>query len=161
MDHPDMVDQPLLTDQEIADYGPEFVDVVHRASLEATRPLLHKVGELEAQVDSTTRRLAISANDEMHEKMNALVPGWQQVNNSEAFVAWANTIEPYSGWLRRELMREAWNAQDAGRVSLFFRAFAEQGGVAPTASGARARAGGLRRRDQPINILGSSLSCTS
>lgn len=113
----------LLTEAEIQDYGPEFVDLVRRASTEAQRPLLAKIGQLEAELGATGRRIAVSANDQLHAYMSARIPDWQAINNLPEFVDWSRLPDVYSGAIRQSLMQDAWNKGDGPRVEAFFRGF--------------------------------------
>jgi len=134
-------DQPLLTPEEIQEYGPDFVNLVERVAQQAQRPLLAKIGTLESELQSTGRRIAVSANDRMLEAMNQRLPGWDQINNHPDFVAWSRLPDIYSGAIRQTLMQDAWNRGDAPRVEAFFRGFlAEQGVSVPSAPVAPAAA---------------------
>lgn len=125
-------DKPLLTPEEIQEYGPDFVDMVQRVAQQSQRPLLSQITQLQSQLEATGRSMALNANDRMHQYMNSAVPGWSEVNNHPDFIAWSRLPDVYSGAIRQGLMQDAWNKGDGPRVEAFFRGFlAEQGVSVP------------------------------
>jgi hypothetical protein len=123
---------PLITPDEVQEYGPEFVNLVERVAQQAQRPLLSQISSLQRELEATGRNVAVSANDRMHQEMNSRLEGWQAINNHPDFVAWSRLPDIYSGAIRQSLMQDAWNRGDASRVEAFFRGFlAEQGVQVP------------------------------
>jgi hypothetical protein len=130
----------LLSDQEIEDYGPEFVDVVRRAAAEVATPLYDEVQHLRDQLGQVQTETANAFMTRMNATIGGLVPNWQEVNRHPAFVQWVGLPEVYSGVIRQQLMQEAWNNGDAQRVAAFFRAFlAEEAAVDPRRAGSGAQ----------------------
>jgi len=135
---PQRADAPgkLLTDQEIEDYGPEFVDVVRRAAAEVATPLYNEIQHLKGQLGTVQNETANAFMTRMNATIGGLVPDWQQLNNHPSFIQWVGLPEVYSGVIRQKLMQEAWNNGDAQRVAAFFRAFlAEEAAVDPRGAG--------------------------
>jgi hypothetical protein len=132
----------LLTEQEIQDYGPEFIDVVRRAAAEIAAPLQEEVRTLRGQLGTVQQETGNSFLTRMNATISGLIPNWQALNQDPRFVQWVGLPEVYSGVIRQELMQQAWNSGDAQRVAAFFRAFlAEEAAVDPHAGQARANGG--------------------
>lgn len=126
----------LLTDAEIEEYGPEFVDVVKRAAAEVATPLYNEIQHLRGQMGQVQTETANAFMTRMNATIGGLVPQWQSINQHPAFIQWVGLPEVYSGVIRQKLMQEAWNNGDAQRVAAFFRAFlAEEAAVDPRGAG--------------------------
>jgi len=130
----------LLTDDEINDYGPEFVDVVRRAAAEVATPLYNEVQHLRSQLGQVQSETANAFMTRMNATISGVVPNWQDINRHPSFIQWVGLPEVYSGVIRQQLMQEAWNNGDAQRVAAFFRAFlAEEAAVDPRGTGSHVR----------------------
>jgi len=128
----------LISEQELADYGPEFIDVVRRAATEVAAPLQEEIKNLRGQLGSVQQETGNAFLTRMHATIGGLIPNWQDLNRHPAFIQWVQLPDVFSGGIRQQLMQEAWNSGDAHRVAAFFRAFlAEEAAVDPRA-GARA-----------------------
>jgi len=129
----------LITQQEVDDYGPEFVDMVRRAAAEIAQPLQDEVRTLRSQLGHVQGEAGNSFLTRMHATIGGLVPNWQDLNRDPRFIEWVALPEVYSGVIRQQLMQDAWNSGDANRVAAFFRAYlAEVAAVDPQGFSARA-----------------------
>lgn len=123
---------PLLTEQEVADYGPEFIDVVRRAASEVAAPLQEEIRFLRSQLGTVQQETSNAFLTRMHATIGGLVPDWQEINTDQRFMDWVKLPDLFSGAIRQQLMQEAWNNGDGVRVAAFFRAFlAEAAAVDP------------------------------
>lgn len=123
----------LLTPEEIQDYGPEFIDLVKRTAAETTRPLLAEIGRLQAQLGQVGQKVEVQRIDDMHDKMDQIMPQWRELNANPRFIEWSNLHDVYSGAIRKALMQEAWDRGDARRCAAFFNGFlAEENATDPT-----------------------------
>lgn len=122
---PDPNAQPtnLLTQQEIEDYGPDFIDVMRRTVAEATAPLNDEIGRLRAQMGHVQQETGNAFLTRMNATIGGLIPNWNDLNKDARFVEWSNLPDVFSGAIRKVLMQEAWNSGDAHRVAAFFQAF--------------------------------------
>jgi hypothetical protein len=116
----------VLTEQEISEYGPEFVDMLKRVVGAATAPLHGEITNLRGQLGTVQVETANAAVLRMNSTMDGLAPGWGNLNKDPKFIAWTGLPDVFSGVTRRTLMQEAWNAGDASRLSAFFRAYAAE-----------------------------------
>jgi hypothetical protein len=130
---------PLLTEQEVADYGPEFIDVVRRAASEVAAPLQAEIQRLRGEMGSVQAETSNAFLTRMHATIGGLVPEWQDINRDQRFIQWVQLPEVYSGVIRQQLMQEAWNNGDALRVAAFFRAFLAEAAAVDPRQGAYAQ----------------------
>lgn len=119
--------KPLLTPEEVAEYGADFLDVVKRRAAEVVTP---EVAALRKQIDELNRKLGNvdthvekSAKAQMHDALNAAVPNWLEINKNEKFLDWLSLRDAYSGIIRQELLKQAYAANDTPRVLSFFKGF--------------------------------------
>jgi len=132
--------QPMLTEQEIADYGPDFVDVMRRVVAEATNPLINEVNNLRSGLGYVQQETGNAFLNRMNSSLSAMVPRWDDINKDPSFIQWSQLPDVFSGAIRKSLMQEAWNSGDANRVAAFFQAFlAEVAATNPQGSNGQAR----------------------
>lgn len=117
----------LLTPQEIADYGPDFLDVVGKKAREIAgseiAKLNAKIDELSRGVQATAQVTQQSAREQMFAKMDRDLPTWREQNSNEDFLAWLQLPDAYSGAIRGELLGAAYAQNNADRVLAFFKGF--------------------------------------
>jgi hypothetical protein len=135
----------LVTAQETADYGADFIDVVKRAAVEAIlpmmKPIAQEIGTVKARVENTENETGRQFVQRMHGSMDQMVPGWKDMNNDPNFIAWTKQNDVFSGLNRQELLQKAWYAGDSNRVAAFFDSFlAEEAATNPAAAQARQQA---------------------
>jgi len=124
--------QSLLTQQEIDDYGQEFVDVSRRIAQEVAAPLQAEIRSLRGQLGTVSQETGNAFLQRMDREIGAVVQNWQTLNRDQRFVEWTKLPDLFSGAIRQALMQEAWNAGDSRRVAAFFQAFlAEEAAVDP------------------------------
>lgn len=111
---------PLVTEQEVKTYGPELIDVIHRAAKEAVQPQLNK---LDAQNRQTSQRVAAVAQQDVYADLQAQLPNWRDINNNPRFLQWLRLRDVYSGAVRQTMLNAAMKAADAPRVIAFFKGF--------------------------------------
>jgi len=119
--------QRLLSEEEIADYGEDMVDMVKRAAREefasTINTLKQENAELKSKMGQVTTATAQSAKDRLFSRLDNEVQGWRDINNSDEFVDWLAQIDQYSGYKRHDLLLEAFNANDEARTLAFFRGY--------------------------------------
>jgi hypothetical protein len=130
--------QSLISEQEMQDYGPEFVDLVRRAATEIAQPLQEEIQQLRGQLGHVQTETSNAFLTRMHATIGGLVPNWQELNRDPNFIAWVSLPDIYSGVMRQELMQSAWNSGDANRVAAFFRAFLNEVAAVDPRAGQRA-----------------------
>jgi len=125
-----------LTDEEIQDYGPEFVDVMRRVAAETAAPLNEEIHRLRAQMGHVQQETGNAFLNRMNTTLEGLIPRWADLNKDARFIEWSQLPDIFSGAIRKTLMQEAWNSGDPHRVAAFFQAFlAEEAATNPQGQG--------------------------
>jgi hypothetical protein len=121
-----------LTDAELKEFGPEFVDVVGRRAEEAVSPYIAQlVGEINAlkqQVggvsQSVRQNQALTAQDRAMQILEHELPGaYEKLNWDPNFARWLDTPDELSGVMRRQLLSDAHARGEGHRLASIFRSF--------------------------------------
>jgi hypothetical protein len=137
----------LLTDQEKAEWG-EMLPVVEKKAKELMAPieaeLKAKIKQLDDQLKGVGQAQAASTRTRMLQTLDAdpsigLGAGencWRALNDDDEFVKdWLQRVERHSGRRRHDLLKEAYDLNDAPRVAAFFEDFLKEAGrLAPQPS---------------------------
>lgn len=133
---PELRAERLITPEEEKDYGSEFLNVVGKKAKEELLPIVsqyeHKIAELEAKLQGVGGYVQQNARQAMMSRMDAELPSWRDVNLSDDFKSWLALPDTYSGVIRHDMLRAAFERNDTPRVLAFFKGFlAEEAAVAP------------------------------
>jgi hypothetical protein len=132
-----------LTQNDLANFGPELLDVAQRAAQHAVGPELQQLRDENRDLQDQLNSAAKLALDR---ELDAAVPNWREINVSEQFHRWLSMPEPYSGIIRDRLLKDATAAVDPRRVIRFFQGFLREAGQPAV---------------QPASILPSSYPASS
>lgn len=117
----------LITPEEEADYGPDFLQVVGKKAKEELLPVIKKyedkIAGLEAQLKGVGTYVQQDAQGRMMEALDRDVSGWREQNVNPEFLQWLALPDPYSGDIRHNMLKVAWERHDAPRVAAFFKGF--------------------------------------
>ena len=117
---------------DVNNFGPEILDVIQRGARQTMAPILDRLAERDEQLREGLQRAAKTAIDRA---LDAAVPNWREINQDPRWIQWLNSLEPYSGYRRQDLLNDAVAQGDAGRVIAIFKGFiAEAGGQQGQAS---------------------------
>ena len=126
----------LLTEDEVNEFGPEFLDVVGRRAEEIFMPRAQayeqKIAQLEQQVAGVGGYVQRNARQDMMEELDQRVPGWRDVNLSDGFKSWLALPDPFTGAIRHEQLKAAWGRNATPQAEAFFKGFlAEEAATNP------------------------------
>jgi hypothetical protein len=123
----------LVTPEELAEYGPELVDLMTRVAQQATAPYQQEITQLKTQIQQTNGQIQSGARENLLAKLEEEVPNWAEQNDDPEFVAWLALPDTYSGAIRHDLLKAAFARNDSRRVVNFFKGFlAETAATAPS-----------------------------
>jgi hypothetical protein len=139
----------LITAEEENDYGAEFLSVVGKKAREELLPIVRgyedKISRLEAQLKGVNGHFAQSAKQKMLSDLDERISNWRDVNKQPEFLEWLELPDLYSGAIRHELLKAAYERNNAPQVAAFFNGFlAEEAAMRPAGS-AEATNGAPRR----------------
>lgn len=119
--------QPLVTPEEVKEFGEPLVDMARRLAREENRALVNANEKLQAQVDELSTRVGQTAQvgqnlntQAFYSALAAKHADWQSVNAEPEFLKWLDEVDPLYGRPRQTILDEAQNALDAERVAAFF-----------------------------------------
>jgi cell division septum initiation protein DivIVA len=133
---PELQAQSLITPQEMSDYGEEFLNVVGKKAREIAgaeiSQLKQQIEQLSRGMQTTTQMTIAQARDTMLKELDENLPAWRDLNTDPNFIAWLRLPDAFSGAIRHDLLKDAYDQNNTARVSAFFQGFlAEEAAVAP------------------------------
>ena len=131
---PAVTSQPLVTDEEIADWGPEMTDYMKRVIRQEYDPVINQLKadneilrnqnlQLQQSVGTFSADSSATGRTRHLEALAVQVPDWQEVNYDQDFLDWLESPDAFSGRKRLDLLHEAHENNDTPRVVAFFKAF--------------------------------------
>ena len=131
----------LVKPEEIREFGADLHDFIQRAARDAVLPAVEQtvqrqvgpvaqqVQQLGAGFQNVAQAQALSAEDRFYTALEQAAPGYEQVNNTNAFADWLAVRDPYSGATRGDMLSHAFQNLDAPRVAAFFNGFRNEHAV--------------------------------
>lgn len=125
--------KPVVTDQDIVDYGEDLIDLIRRVSRGEVGPVVEQLKpEIEQVKGQVTQAARQQATTSVYSVLDRDVQDWRTINKSSEFLEWLNQSDPYVGDIRKNLLSDAFQKGDANRVAAFFKGFlAERQVVSP------------------------------
>jgi len=121
-----------VTPEEVAEYGPELLDLMARVARDATAEATKEINRLKGLVKDVGGQIATGARAALLQGLDGAVPNWREVNDSAEFVDWLALPDQYSGDIRHNMLKAAFGRNDTPRVIAFFKGFlAEMAALAP------------------------------
>ena len=117
------------TDADLKDYG-ELLPIIVRLAQNMYRPTIEKLeGELQnlrGTANNQTHQLAITRRDGIFQALDAAVPTWRAVNESQEFLDWLKVHDIFAGVSRQVALTTAFKNLDQARVVGIFEAYARE-----------------------------------
>jgi len=131
--------EPFLTPQEMLDYGEDFLGVVGKKAKQVFSPevegLKAQLAAMQQKLDAVGGSLAGDAQQRMFDTFDSKLESWREVNSNPNFISWLELPDTYSGAIRHDLLKAAYERNDAPRVLAFFNGFLAEEAVVDPASG--------------------------
>lgn len=119
--------QRKVTDKELAEYGPELVDLIGRRAEEIYAPamahLQNELAQLKGQLGGVRNVVAQDQTTRLYGELDQQIPNWQQINTDQNFLAWLSYPDELSGVPRGDLLATAFKQGQTARVAAAFRGF--------------------------------------
>ena len=147
-----------VTDADREEYGDDLIDFQRRVAKEHAQEFEGRF-EQQAKVIEELREQVSNTGSQVGEvgftqKLNNLVPGFDQLDNDERWVAWLNEIDPMTRGPRRDQAQAAFNSGDAEAVAHYVSLF--RGSVEPIANGKSVRDTELEKQVAPNRSASST-----
>ncbi len=124
----------FFTPDQLDDIGEDHAKFLIKTAMAAARETVqdqiakHIEPQRKAQQDTEQERKNAEWNSFL-ERLTALVPNWQVINESDAWKLWLSRVDDVSGFERQELLDRATDRRDDKRTAALFNAFLQsQGG---------------------------------
>ena len=143
-----------VSDEDVANYGEDFVDIQRRITLDATRELRKQVEELKAQLaqqGSQVQSVSFEA------RLLKAVPDFEQINADPAWIEWLNEVDPLIRGPRRAIAQQAYANGDVEAVKSYVDLWRKSQAPAQPAP-AVSRQQELQRQVQPSRATTSAPS---
>ena len=118
-----------VTDADREEYGDDLIDFQRRVAKEVSQDYEERfeqqekvIEELRTQVSNTDNHVGEVG---FAQRLNNLVPGFDQLDNDERWVAWLNEYDPMTRGPRRDQAQAAFNSGDAEAVAHYVSLFRE------------------------------------
>jgi hypothetical protein len=139
-------DDFTITAQEVSDYGEEFLTVIEKKAKQVLMPTINKLQQeneqLKRQLGQVGTHINIDSKVKLEQFMDSRLNNWRDLNQNEEFLGWLAQTDPYAGEVRHNLLKQAYERNDSGRVLAFFQGFlADEAAVAPRNSNATSGTG--------------------
>lgn len=126
----DRFDLTVVTPKEREEFGEELVQMMARiakanSGAEVDR-LSREIASMRGQVQQTQQIGVESRREKIWAQLDAKIPDWRVINNSQQFVDWLQNIDIMSGRPRQEGLSQAFEAGDGSRVVGIFSRFVQE-----------------------------------
>ena len=111
---------PLITDADKEKYGEDLLDVIQRATQQATTAKDAEIADLKRRMEQVVTTTAKTTEASFYDRLNALAPNWVTLNSDERFLSWLDEYDELTGRTRQDLLESAEQERDAERVARFF-----------------------------------------
>ena len=136
----------LVTDKDREEYGEDMLGMVERVIQQTVGTQLRDLGTrlagLEGRIGSVSTRVQqvaqvaeLTAEQKYRQDLDSLVPGWEEVNKDQNFLDWLQEKDTLSGKKRFDLLLDAHENLESGRVAFIFKLYKPELGNAPQAAG--------------------------
>jgi hypothetical protein len=116
-----------LTQDDIDEYGEDLIQVIQKTARglvgDQLAALQQENAQLRNQVGQVASHVARSVEGDMYAELAKAVPDWQEINTDDAFLSWLGQADPYSGYTRHQMLRDAFTQKNTGRVIAFFTGY--------------------------------------
>jgi hypothetical protein len=113
-----------LTQQDLDDYGSDFIDLTRRAAADALQPALNALRQENQHLRQLAQR---SQRAEIERTLDTQIPHWRGIFANPRFADWLESPDDYSAATRSQLLRNAVAAGDGGRVAAIYKGFQREG----------------------------------
>lgn len=141
-----------VTDEDVANYGDDYIDVHRRITLDTVRDLKTELATLKAQLERTGEQVGTVS---FETKLAQAVPDFETINANPEWVAWLNEVDPILRGPRRLVAQAAYARGDVEAVKAYVDLW-KQLHAQPVTEPKADRQQELRRQVQPSRTTASA-----
>jgi hypothetical protein len=105
-----------VSDEDVANYGEDFVDIQKRITLDATREMRKQIADLQAQLQQTGNQMSAVS---FETKLLQAVPDFPAIDANPEWIAWLNEVDPLIRGPRRVVAQAAFERGDVEAVKSY------------------------------------------
>lgn len=144
--------EKYVTDDDVANYGEDYIDVHRRITLDTVRDLKTELATLKAQLERTGEQVGTVS---FETKLAQAVPDFEAINANPEWVAWLNEVDPILRGPRRMVAQAAYARGDVEAVKAYVDLW-KQLHAQPVTEPKADRQQELRRQVQPSRTTASA-----
>lgn len=118
---------PLVTAEDINEYGSSFLDMIGRKAeevfLRLMTPYQQRIEQLSGSLNTVATTSVKSAQQQFEAALSTAVPKWRQINVDPQFLAWLEVPAPFTKAKKLDLLRQAYQELDSEKVIEFFTSY--------------------------------------
>lgn len=141
-----------VTDEDVANYGDDYIEVHRRITLDTVRDLKTELATLKAQLERTGEQVGTVS---FETKLAQAVPDFEAINANPEWVAWLNEVDPILRGPRRLVAQAAYARGDVEAVKAYVDLW-KQLHAQPVTEPKADRQQELRRQVQPSRTTASA-----
>lgn len=115
--------EPLVSQQEVDEYGEGLIDVARRIAREELAAKQAEIDALKRQITDIGEATTKTVSNDFFRSLTALVPDWEALNTDSNFIKWLEEVDELTGQTKQVLLSQAEQTRDATRVAKFFTSF--------------------------------------
>lgn len=115
--------EPLVSQQEVDEYGEGLIDVARRIAREELAAKQAEIDTLKRQMTDLGEATTKTVSNDFFRSLTALVPEWEALNTDANFIKWLEEVDELTGQTKQVLLSQAEQTRDATRVAKFFTSF--------------------------------------
>ncbi len=115
--------ESLVKPEEVNEFGEPLVDLIRRAAREEVQSKDAELAELRRKLDQVQVATVETKEVGFYEALAQSVPDWVTINDDPEFHTWLGEVDDLTGMQRQQILSQAEEKRDAGRVARFFNAY--------------------------------------
>lgn len=115
--------EPLVSQQEVDEYGEGLIDVARRIAREELASKDAEIATLKRQMTDLGEATTKTVSNDFFRSLTGMVPEWEALNVDPNFIKWLEEVDDLTGQTKQVLLSQAEQARDASRVAKFFTSY--------------------------------------
>lgn len=126
--------KPAVDPKDYETFGKDMIEMVQRHAESVFGSLSqqfsarfaeldNRIAGVEQNLTGVSKQTTLSLEQLFWKDLASQVPDWNEINNSDKFLAWLAEVDPVFGYPRQAALQDAQNKFDAARVAAMFKTF--------------------------------------
>lgn len=158
------VDDRLVTDEDVSQYGADLIDLQRRVTREVIRefvnPLKEELAQRDAKIAQLENLLGKTGGDiatlSFEQRLERAIPDFPQINADPKWIAWLDTVDDLTGEPRRAYAEWVYNQGNVEKLKQIVDFFKKTTGQQAQDQQRQMRKTELERQTQPTRTASAS-----